>query len=113
MADRVTHSRCSALRDSQEHKLFIRCTGGGHCRGRILTPTLRRQIADIPIGQPATAFVIADELKVLLEEADPMPPDGAFRVVVEMSEPVRGLQERAACSSRVQASLMPSGVFRK
>ena len=63
---------------------------------RSVDPALEREIAHVPVGHPAAALVVADEAEVLGEEPDPVPPDRALPLVLEMRQPVGGLDQQRA-----------------
>src|SRR5262249_575168 len=66
---------------------------GGHHGLEIADPALERQLIDLPVGHPAAAVVPTHEPEVVAEEAEPVPPDRALQLVLEVGEPVRRLDE--------------------
>ena len=69
--------------------------GGDHGL-EVLDPAVEREVADVPVGHPAAALVVAHEAEVVAEEADPVAPDRALPVVFEVAQPVRGLDQHWA-----------------
>ena len=94
---RVGDARRRALRDSEQRERLAR-------RGRfddllqVVDPALEGEVGDVPVRHPAAALVVADEAEVPAEEADPVAPDRALPLELEMGEPVRGLDQQRARS---------------
>jgi hypothetical protein len=93
MSDRVANRRGAALRDTEEHERRPRLRRLDH-RHEILGRAVDRQLRDVSLAHAATALVIADEAVVLREETNPVAPDRAFGVVLEVGEPIRRFDER-------------------
>src|SRR3569833_2884329 len=93
MARGVLHGCRRALRNSEQHELLARIARVDD-RSEILRPACRREIADVPVAHATAPLVVADEAVLAREELDPVFPDRAFQVVVEVGEPVGGLDER-------------------
>jgi hypothetical protein len=47
----------------------------------------------MPVGHPAPSFIVAHEAEVVAKEAHPVQPDRAFPFVLEVGQPVRGLDQ--------------------
>ena len=60
-------------------------------RLQIVGPLIERQGAAVPVAHAAAALVVAHEPAVRREELDPVLPDRALPLVLEMREPVGGL----------------------
>src|SRR4051812_8578852 len=59
----------------------------------IANPALERQLLDVAVRHPATAFVPAQEPEVAAEKTNPMPPDGTLELVLQVAQPVGRLDE--------------------
>src|SRR6185295_655463 len=70
--------------------------GGGDHRLQVFDPPLERQLARLPIRHPAAALVPPEEMEVVGKEPDPMPPDRALPLILEVAQPVRGLDQAGA-----------------
>src|SRR3569833_4194273 len=93
MMDGIAARRGCSLGFSVVLVFLTRRTGLSHGR-QVFLPSLRRQVADMPVCQAAAARVVAYEIEVAFEKTHPVPPDRAFVIVVEMGEPGCGLEQR-------------------
>ena len=86
-------------------------------RFKIADPHVGRRIADVRIRKPAASLVISDEGVPVAELLQPMAPDGAFPVELEMTEPGRdpdewrtgpmdGISQTHAVPSRAKAHVL-------
>lgn len=57
-------------------------------------PGVEGEIADLPVGKPAAAFVVPDEGVATRQVAHPVPPHRALNVVAEVGHPVGGPDQR-------------------
>src|SRR5262249_58789884 len=55
---------------------------------QILNPALEGEVADIPIGHPAAAFIVTQKVKVVAKETNPVLPDRTFPIIFEVGHPV-------------------------
>ncbi len=95
MARGVGRADRGAGRDPQQCEWLLDSRGLRHGVD-VSEQAFEREILDLSVRQPAAAFVPAQESEVAAEEADPVPPDGALQLVLEMGQPVRRLdQDRA------------------
>ena len=83
MARGVGDADRRAGRDPEQRERLVDSRGGHHGL-EIAEPAVERQLVDVPVRQPAAALVPAQESEVLAEEADPVPPDRALQLVLEM-----------------------------
>jgi hypothetical protein len=59
----------------------------------ILHPGVERDIRGIPVERKAaTSLVVTDKVEALAQAAPPVPPHRALIIILEMAEPVRGLE---------------------
>src|SRR6188508_1692489 len=88
MRDGVADRRGAALRDAEqnERRLWLRRRDDGF---EILRGSVERQLADLAFAHAAAALVVTNEAVVLGEEPDPVLPDRALRLVLEVRQPVR------------------------
>ena len=68
--------------------------GGVHHALEVVDEGFERDFRRIPVGHAVGALVIADQRVAGRELLEPVPPDGALPVMLEMVEPIRGLHER-------------------
>ena len=101
MRNRVANRRGAPLRDTEQDERFLGLRRGDH-RFEVLGGRVERQRADVAIAHAAAAFVVADEAIVSAEESNPVLPDRALGVVLEVRQPVRGLDD-----GRTAAGLRP------
>jgi len=67
------------------------------------TRASEREVADVPIGHPEAALVVADDGSELAELVEEVAPDRALPVLLEVAEPARDDDEgRAAAVDRVR-----------
>ncbi len=66
----------------------------------ITYPGLKREITDVPVRQPAAAGVMAQHLVLAGEDVEPRPPRKAAPLMLKMSEPGRGHDQRRSISAR-------------
>src|SRR5207247_10969070 len=82
----------------------------------------RRSPVELAVREPAAALVVADERAPAAQIADPVPPDGASPLVVEVRHPVARLDERwslavdrvrepHAVERGAEAGLVPQGTI--
>src|SRR5262249_336448 len=94
MARGVGDADRRARRDPQEREWLLDLRGV-HDRLEIPEPAGERQLGDVPGRYPPAGVVPAQGSEMVAEEAEPVPPDRALQLVLEMREPVRRLdQER-------------------
>src|SRR5262249_54832767 len=91
MAYRICNGNRSALRDAEQRKtLDADCVHHGF---QIAHPGIEGELRDIPIRQPASALVIANESMPARKLGEPMAPDRAAPIVLEVRQPVGNLDE--------------------
>src|SRR5437588_2908378 len=93
MPHRIADGRHRALRDAEEGEGRLRL-GGVDDLLEVVDPARGRQLTGLPVAHAAAALVVADEAKVLSEELDPVSPHRTFPIVLEMSKPGSGFDER-------------------
>ena len=81
-----------ALRDTEEVEL--REPGGVDHGLQVPHPRLERDVLDIPIREAAAALVVPDHRVPLAQSLEPVPPQRAVPIELEMGEPGRGAHER-------------------
>ena len=96
----VRHRDRRALRDAEQRKALQ--AGGVDDRLQIADPGLDRQLADLRVREAAAALVVAQDRVALAKPIEPMAPDRAFPVQLEMGQPGRDPhQRRTAAVHRV------------
>src|SRR6185503_173894 len=90
MLDGVRHADWSTLRNAEQRE-WLADLSRIDDRFQILDPALKRQITDIQIGHSAAALVITNVAEIVAEKSYPMPPDRTLPFILEMRQPVRGL----------------------
>ena len=96
----VGHRDRRALRDAQQRKPVQ--AGGVDDRLQITDPGLDRRLADLRVRKAAAALVVTHNSVALAEPIEPMAPDRAFPVQLEMGQPGRDpYQRRTAAVHRV------------
>ena len=83
------------LRDPEERERLGRA-GRRHHRLQVLDRALERGRAHVPVAHAAAALVVADEPEMLGEKVDPMAPDRALPLVLEVRQPVGGFDQQRA-----------------
>ena len=76
-------------------------------------PGLEREVLDIPVGEPAPALVVADQRVVPGKLPDPVAPDQALAVHLEMAEPVGGFYQWRPAPDVAYAMPTPSEEVQK
>ena len=88
---------------------------------RSATQVLHRELAELVVGEPAAALVVADERVAVAELGQPVTPDRALPVEVEMRQPGRrphdrrpaavdGVREPHPVASGAEADLLRHGL---
>src|SRR6188768_2962234 len=97
MRDGVADRRGAALRNAEqnERRLWLRRRDDGF---EILRRSVERQLADLALAHAAAALVVTNEAVVLGKEPDPVLPDRALRLVLEVRQPVRRFDQGRATS---------------
>src|SRR5262249_17616390 len=95
MSHSIGHADRSPLRNSEQDERLLRVGRRDHGL-QILDPALEGKVADVQVGHPAPALVVAHEAEVFAEEANPVPPDRALPFVLEVRQPVRGLDQHGS-----------------
>ena len=98
MADRIRNRDGGALADAEKRESLQ--LERVHHRLEVPDPGVHRHLARRPVGQPATALVVPDEGMVACELAEPVAPDRAVPVELEMVEPVGGFDQGRAAAHR-------------
>ncbi len=99
VTDRERDGDRRALADAEERK-SLQLERVGHPL-QVPDPGLHRHLAGRPVGQAASALVVADQGVIPAELAEPVAPDRAVPVELEVVEPVGGFdQGRATAHGR-------------
>src|SRR6185437_5322535 len=94
MAKRVRDRDGAALRDAEQGEAVqLQVVDDGL---EIADPGLERELVDRPVGEAAAALVVADQSVIAGQLPDPVAPDRALAVVLEVTEPVGRLHQRLA-----------------
>ncbi len=92
MTHRISDGDRRALADRQQVEAFeLEAIGDAF---EVVDEGLERQVGRIPVAEAVAALVVADERAAARELLDPVPPQRAVPVVLDMVEPVRGLDRR-------------------
>ena len=98
MADGVRDRDGTALRDPEEwESLELQRVHHGL---EVPHPGVEGKLVDVPLGQPTASLVVADQRMIAGQLPDPMAPDRALHIELEMAEPVRGLHQWGARPDR-------------
>src|ERR1044071_7984118 len=89
----IRDTSCGALGNAEECKGPRRIDYVDE-RLQVLDPTFERKIADIPVSDSATAFIVTNEAEMFAEKTHPVTPNGTLPFVFEVSHPVGGFDER-------------------
>src|ERR1044072_8390324 len=93
----VGHADRSALRHAQQRERLLQAGRFDDCF-QILDPALEREVADVQVGHPTAALVVTNVVVVVTEETYPVSPDWALPLVLEVRQPVRGLDHHRSCA---------------
>ena len=91
---RIRHRDRRALRDAEHGRALNTCCI--HHRAQIRDEVFERDRRRLPVRQPIAALVVANELAVFDEVADPVAPHRAVPVMLEVVQPVGGLHQGPA-----------------
>ncbi len=91
MASRVGDRDGAPLRDPEQREPYQ--FQGVHHGFEVPDPRVERELFDRPVGESAAPLVVAHQRVVAGELPDPVPPDRAVAVKLEMAEPVGGLDQ--------------------
>src|SRR5262245_52016353 len=92
MSHGIGHADRSTLRNAEQGERLPQIGRSDHGL-QVLDPTLEGEVADVQVGHPAPALVVAYGAEVFAEEANPVPPDRALPFGFEVGQPVRGLYQ--------------------
>src|SRR4030095_16098198 len=95
MFNRVRRTDCAALRNAEEGERLPH-VGRGDDVLNVGNPTIERKIAYVPVSHSATSLVVTNVAKVIAEETEPVSPDWAVPFVLEVGQPVRGLDHHGS-----------------
>jgi hypothetical protein len=96
MPRRVFDGDRSTLGDAEKHE--SRPAGGVDDRLQVSHPGVDRQLADPRVRQPTAAFVVAEHRVRLAESVEPMAPDRAGPIKLEVREPGPDPHQRRAAT---------------
>jgi hypothetical protein len=92
VARRVRNRHRAALRHPEEDDALE--SGGVDDRLEVGDPRVERQVIYLPVRKAAPALVVPDERVHLPQAGEPVPPDRAVPVELQVSEPCRGPHQR-------------------
>jgi hypothetical protein len=107
MTRRVGDRHRAALRDAEQRKAFE--IHRVHHRLEIAHPRVDAGFGKVPVGQPASSLVVAHELVIARELAQPVAPDRRVEVELEMIEPVGAFYQWRSGAQRCIRDARPVG----
>src|SRR3989442_10184260 len=92
MPDGVRNADRAALRQAHQYEPFK--SERIDDRLQVVDPHIERKVIADPVGQATSSFVVSDISMEPRKFLDPMPPDRAFQIELNMAQPIRRPNER-------------------
>src|SRR2546425_3521272 len=105
MPDGVRNADRAALRQTHQYEPFN--SERIDDRLQVVDPRIERKVIDDPIGQTASPFVVPDISMEPRKFLDPMPPDRAFQIELNVAQPIRRPDERGTVAGHPAGDAYP------